>query len=289
MLLWCVHHRHLSACIYRRGEINKGGVYALENMSKVDATCRPSASLKFTIDNILNLKTSGRASDSCHPHGEHDVSATAKCKGRILQSKLEGPGTQHRQESDESDFPHENNRASDSAIDNGRAAEARFESGDSSCDDCSSTTTTTEPLKADSPTKKSKMITKKKTRTIFSKRQIFQLESTFDMKRYLSSAERACLASSLQLTETQVKIWFQNRRNKLKRQISSEIDGPVSDFPETVKPVVVGQLPALYKESSLLGRCLMPMPLPVVYPGSNTPYLCFSNTSKYFSLYDGDV
>lgn len=173
-------------------------------------------------------------------------------------------------------------------------AEVRFESGDSSCDDSSSTTTTTttttEPHKGGSPAKKSKMITKKKTRTIFSKRQIFQLESTFDMKRYLSSAERACLASSLQLTETQVKIWFQNRRNKLKRQISTEIDGPVSDFPETGKPVVVvGQLPALYKESNLLGRCVLPMPLPVVYPGSSTPYLCFSNASKYFSLYEGDV
>lgn len=165
----------------------------------------------------------------------------------------------------------------------------RFESGDSSCDDSSSTTTATDPHKGGSPAKKSKIITKKKTRTIFSKRQIFQLESTFDMKRYLSSAERACLASSLQLTETQVKIWFQNRRNKLKRQISTEIDGPVSDFPETGKPVVVGQLPALYKESNLLGRCLLPMPLPVVYPGSSTPYLCFSNASKYFSLYDGDV
>ncbi|XP_051941025.1 H6 family homeobox 4 [Hippocampus zosterae] len=255
-------------------------------MSKVDAPCRPSASLKFTIDNILNLKTSGRGSDSCHPQGEHDVSATATYQGRVPQSNPEGPAAQRRHESDESDFTQENNRASDI---HGRAAETRFESGDSSCDDCSSTTTTTEILKADSPTKKSKLITKKKTRTIFSKRQIFQLESTFDMKRYLSSAERACLASSLQLTETQVKIWFQNRRNKLKRQISSEIDGPVSDFQETVKPVVVGQLPALYKESSLLGRCLMPMPLPVVYPGSNTPYLCFSNTSKYFSLYDGDV
>uniref|UniRef100_A0A8D9B025 Homeobox protein HMX3 n=1 Tax=Cacopsylla melanoneura TaxID=428564 RepID=A0A8D9B025_9HEMI len=65
---------------------------------------------------------------------------------------------------------------------------------------------------------------KKKTRTVFSRSQVFQLESTFDMKRYLSSSERASLASSLHLTETQVKIWFQNRRNKWKRQLAAEIE-----------------------------------------------------------------
>jgi len=66
---------------------------------------------------------------------------------------------------------------------------------------------------------------KKKTRTVFSRSQIFQLESTFEMKRYLSSSERATLASNLNLTETQIKIWFQNRRNKWKRQIATDADG----------------------------------------------------------------
>lgn len=46
-------------------------------MNKVDAPCRPAASLKFTIDNILNLKTSGRNCDNCHPAGLQDDSATA--------------------------------------------------------------------------------------------------------------------------------------------------------------------------------------------------------------------
>lgn len=265
-------------------------------MSKVDAPCRPAASLKFTIDNILNLKTNGRSSGSCHPAGLQDELATAMRK-EAFQSHQEDTGLQQRP--DPGSRLHQSELMEDSSgstepvlvghSDPRKAPEVRFESGDSSCDDSSSATTATDPHKGGNPGKKSKIITKKKTRTIFSKRQIFQLESTFDMKRYLSSAERACLASSLQLTETQVKIWFQNRRNKLKRQISTEIDGPVTDFPETGKPVVVGQLPALYKESNLLGRCLLPMPLPVVYPGSSTPYLCFSNASKYFSLYDGDV
>ena len=65
---------------------------------------------------------------------------------------------------------------------------------------------------------------KKKTRTVFSRNQVYQLESTFDMKRYLSSSERSSLANSLQLTETQIKIWFQNRRNKWKRQLAAEIE-----------------------------------------------------------------
>ncbi|KAF8382120.1 mls-2 [Pristionchus pacificus] len=63
---------------------------------------------------------------------------------------------------------------------------------------------------------------KKKTRTVFSRHQVGQLEHAFDMKRYLSSGERSALATKLSLTETQVKIWFQNRRNKFKRQATEE-------------------------------------------------------------------
>lgn len=277
----------------------------MENMNKVDAACRPAASLKFTIDNILNLKTSGRKCDSCHPAGPRDASATAARKDGYRSPHDEQRRPDPDSRLNERELITDCNAATDSVpLRRGDPTEVRFESGDSSsCDDSSSTNTTVNTTTTATDThkgggggggsgKKSKMITKKKTRTIFSKRQIFQLESTFDMKRYLSSAERACLATSLQLTETQVKIWFQNRRNKLKRQISTDVDGTVTDFPDTGKPGAAaagGPLPALYKESNLLGRCLLPMPLPVVYPGSSTPYLCFTNASKYFRLYDGDV
>ncbi|XP_061564330.1 homeobox protein HMX3-B isoform X2 [Cololabis saira] len=87
---------------------------------------------------------------------------------------------------------------------------------------------------------------KKKTRTVFSRSQVFQLESTFDMKRYLSSSERAGLAAALHLTETQVKIWFQNRRNKWKRQLAAELEA--ANISHAAAQRIV-RVPILYHDS----------------------------------------
>lgn len=59
---------------------------------------------------------------------------------------------------------------------------------------------------------------KKRSRAAFSHAQVYELERRFSQQRYLSGPERADLAVSLKLTETQVKIWFQNRRYKTKRK-----------------------------------------------------------------------
>ncbi|CAM2116067.1 unnamed protein product [Caretta caretta] len=58
---------------------------------------------------------------------------------------------------------------------------------------------------------------KKKRRVLFSKAQTLELERRFRQQRYLSAPEREQLAHLLSLTPTQVKIWFQNHRYKMKR------------------------------------------------------------------------
>ncbi|KAJ1141126.1 hypothetical protein NDU88_007461 [Pleurodeles waltl] len=70
------------------------------------------------------------------------------------------------------------------------------------------------PEELDRPKQRSR----RKPRVLFSQAQVFELERRFKQQRYLSAPEREHLASSLKLTSTQVKIWFQNRRYKCKRQ-----------------------------------------------------------------------
>ena len=63
---------------------------------------------------------------------------------------------------------------------------------------------------------------KRKLRTVFTEMQLEGLETKFAEKKYLSVPDRMELASSLDLSETQVKTWFQNRRMKRKKQLTVE-------------------------------------------------------------------
>jgi len=74
------------------------------------------------------------------------------------------------------------------------------------------------------PTDTDRQGKRKHTRPTFSGHQIFALEKTFEQTKYLAGPERARLAYSLGMTESQVKVWFQNRRTKWRKRHAAEMN-----------------------------------------------------------------
>ncbi|KAJ3610224.1 hypothetical protein NHX12_022318 [Muraenolepis orangiensis] len=59
----------------------------------------------------------------------------------------------------------------------------------------------------------------RRLRTKFTPEQINKLEKIFGKRKYLDAGERLKTAQKLNLSETQIRTWFQNRRMKLKREV----------------------------------------------------------------------
>jgi len=68
---------------------------------------------------------------------------------------------------------------------------------------------------------------KRKARTVYNSYQLQELNTHFSKKQYLALPDRVELASKLGLSQTQIKIWFQNKRSKLKKFLKSPLSSSV--------------------------------------------------------------
>ncbi|KAM4052754.1 homeobox protein Nkx-3.2 [Anomaloglossus baeobatrachus] len=141
------------------------------------------------------------------------------------------------------------------------------------CSDCEMAASGSDPSPPDEDPKCDQLLLeapkqrKKRSRAAFSHAQVFELERRFNHQRYLSGPERADLAASLKLTETQVKIWFQNRRYKTKRrQMAADLLAAAPAAKKVAVKVLVRDDQRQYQPGEVLRPSLLPLQPPYYYP-----------------------
>ena len=130
------------------------------------------------------------------------------------------------------------------------------------------------------------ILKKRRRRTAFTNGQLKSLEHEFTKKKYLSISERNNLANSLKLSDAQVKTWFQNRRTKWKKQISTELESGML-VNRNPSPCVYAQRCSPFQSRTLFSKNTpTPKVEPWTYPLENwfqTSHLqdMYSNMSLY--------
>ncbi|XP_029674473.1 homeobox protein ceh-19-like [Formica exsecta] len=119
---------------------------------------------------------------------------------------------------------------------------------------------------------------KKRPRTAFTAAQIKSLEAEFERNKYLSVAKRLQLSKNLKLTETQIKIWFQNRRTKWKRKYTNDVELLAQQYYSSLgipapRPIFVGDRLWFFNYPgqpqsgvSLIPQHLTPLAMPPALP-----------------------
>ncbi|XP_014212725.1 homeobox protein ceh-30-like [Copidosoma floridanum] len=149
---------------------------------------------------------------------------------------------------------------------------------------------------------------KKRPRTAFTAAQIKSLEAEFERNKYLSVAKRLQLSKALKLTETQIKIWFQNRRTKWKRKYTNDVELLAQQYYSNLgihapRPIFVGDrlwffnypghsqpgtslLPAHFSPLTISPTLPVIQPLPSNIPSSGQHHSVFQNISSSHTNYN---
>ncbi|XP_028332326.1 homeobox protein Dlx4b [Gouania willdenowi] len=136
-------------------------------------------------------------------HSQHDSAFPGNAYGRPLSYAYPGSVNTHPGSTYTSSYHQHNNHSSSN-----NPAHSRLEQTDRD----QSTVLENRDIRLNGKGKKIR-----KPRTIYSSLQLQALHQRFQQTQYLALPERADLAAKLGLTQTQVKIWFQNKRSKYKK------------------------------------------------------------------------
>nr|ABQ10641.1 homeodomain protein NK3 [Platynereis dumerilii] len=115
---------------------------------------------------------------------------------------------------------------------------------------------------AQTPTSTSSKPRKKRSRAAFTHAQVYELERRFAHQRYPSGPERADFAAALKLTETQIKIWFQNRRYKTKRKQLQEQQSLANSARKVAVKVLVKDDQKMYATDDVRPMLYPSVPMP---------------------------
>ncbi|CAG7728842.1 unnamed protein product [Allacma fusca] len=175
------------------------------------------SSKSFTIDSLLGLNNAARAVIQSgivpsHHHHHHHHSHLSGLNGINLSTSM---GNNWRPEHIKQETKKENRYH---PYAHGQTQVNNSSNSRQKHSNTSNSSSGTDKVQESSPQAARRAAKAKRVRTIFTPEQLERLEAEFERQQYMVGPERLYLASSLHLTEAQVKVWFQNRRIKWRKQ-----------------------------------------------------------------------